>query len=501
MSENENDNRKNNLRGADNWVPWFSRFKNLCQINGWVTDNNAYVTTAPEVKELKLWLVKNISDSAINELDCSKSPFDIIAGLQSAFGMGCFSAKEQISLLRKNIVFPPTDNPNEVYRWLNGQVRIIEGIGGNVTNAELKEILLEGLTRSIENDPKQFYQQCKSHLFINEGTYETPDKIKEYIQKYWNSMVDDQTKFKLLSKTSAESNYVPSANFATIRGRQNGANRPANRANRPARHCNICATAGRNERVFKSHDDKFCRNNAAPAALSASAFGVSENKEGKNYFDTGCTPTSFVKDRPLNIIQKKSAVLTASGSKVPTLGKGTVKFGEIVVDATYVPSFQKNLISGIDIMNKGYSTAIKGGKMVIASNVVIPVNAKVLATGELDNSGLLALDGTVNVVTAQSFLSPNPYALLSNEDQETQELLTKSVSPTPATRVSPDLMHKRLGHIGSELVKRTVLATSGITLTPEKPTGICGDCVQGKLRKKIRPQIGKTSKAHGSYCW
>ena len=147
MSENDKDNRRHHLLSAENWVFWFSRFNNLCEINGWVTAAGVYATDPALVKQLELWLVRNIADSAINKLDCSKSPFDMVAGLQTAFGMGYFTAKEQIALLRKKIIFPPQDNSNEVYRQLNGQVRIIKGIGGNVSNEQLKELLIEGLNK------------------------------------------------------------------------------------------------------------------------------------------------------------------------------------------------------------------------------------------------------------------------------------------------------------------------------------------------------------------
>ena len=131
---------------------------------------------------------------------------------------------------------------------------------------------------------------------------------------------------------------------------------------------------------------------------------AAENKNGKLYFDSACTPTSFVKEMPLNFKAKKGVVSTASGAKITTLGSGKVKFGELTVDATYGPSFSKNLISGIDIMNRGYATGIKEGQIVIASDIIIPEKDKVYATGKLSN-GLLALDSKVDPSTINKFFA------------------------------------------------------------------------------------------------
>lgn len=488
MSESENDDKKSTLlMGEKNWTPWFSRFKNLCVINGWTTPSGSYSTDTTKIKELKLWVNKNIHDRAINELDCSLPPFEMIQGLQRAFGAGYFSAKEQISLLRKNIVFPPQDNPNEVFRWLNYQIRVIEGAGGEVSEDQRIEILIEGLSKSIQNDPKDFYKLCKSHIVMNATTFTSSDATEKYIQAYWNSMVDDDTKFAILNfKSASDASYVPSANFAKGRG----SFKDEGRGSGTRKHCKTCSSNGRPERVVKSHDEKNCKWIEKSTALATSAAPAAENKTGKNYFDTGCTPTSFVSDKPINFMATKGTVQTASGSKIATLGSGKIKFGEMSVDATYVPSFSKNLVSGIDIMQKGYSTAIKDNSMVIASNVTVPPEAHVFATGRLDN-GLLALDPVIDSSITNKFLSPNPFALLSIEDpsfNNDERSQSKSIS------VDLDTMHKRLGHIGKESVKRTIDATSGISLTHENDDTICSDCVRGKMRKTNAHKVARPRK-------
>ena len=488
MSETENDDKKTTLLlGQKNWTEWFARFKNLCHIKGWLDSEGSYSTDTAKVTELKLWVNKNIHDKAISELDCSLAPFEMIQALQKAFGAGYFTVKEQISLLRKNIVFPPQDNPAEVFRWLSSKVRVIEGAGGSVSNDNLMEILLEGLTNSIENDPKEFYKLCKSHIVMNATVINSPKKMQDYIQAYWNSMVDDGIKYAILNnKNVIDNSYVPSANFVKKRN--------AGKGGKAQKHCNSCASNGRPERVIKSHNESDCKwvdkvasnaNEVKPVIAAAA-----ENKNGKLYFDSACTPTSFVKEMPLNFKAKKGVVSTASGAKITTLGSGKVKFGELTVDATYVPSFSKNLISGIDIMNNGYATGIKDDKIIIASDIIIQDKDKVFATGRLSN-GLLALDSKIDPSTINQFFCKNQFALLT-EDEEPDHGNEENEISKPL-RVDMDTMHKRLGHIGKDAVRRTIEATDGITLTHLSQQTSCDDCIRGKMRKlnthkKSRPR-------------
>jgi len=67
---------------------------------------------------------------------------------------------------------------------LNNQVRVIKGAGGEVSEDQLIEILIEGLSKSIQNDPKEFY----SHLVMNASIFTTADATEKYIQAYWNSI-------------------------------------------------------------------------------------------------------------------------------------------------------------------------------------------------------------------------------------------------------------------------------------------------------------------------
>jgi hypothetical protein len=46
----------------------------------------------------------------------------------------------------------------------------------------------------------------------------------------------------------------------------------------------------------------------------------------------------------------KGSVSTANGQLTPTLGNGTIKLGNVIVQATYAPTFSKNLVSGIEVI-------------------------------------------------------------------------------------------------------------------------------------------------------
>lgn len=50
------------------------------------------------------------------------------------------------------------------------------------------------------------------------------------------------------------------------------------------------------------------------------------------YYDTGCTPTSYFKDKPMNLKNYEGSVKTASNQKVNARGVGEIKLGRITID-------------------------------------------------------------------------------------------------------------------------------------------------------------------------
>ncbi len=66
------------------------------------------------------------------------------------------------------------------------------------------------------------------------------------------------------------------------------------------------------------------------------------NKGSSTYFhETGATPTSFVNQEPSNFVPLQGNVGTAGNSSHKSLGHGTIQFGDLKLNATYVPSSQR----------------------------------------------------------------------------------------------------------------------------------------------------------------
>ena len=102
----------------------------------------------------------------------------------------------------------------------------------------------------------------------------------------------------------------------------------------------------------------------------------------QNYFvafhDSGSTPRSYFKDIPNNCKKSNSFVQTANNQKIPVVGIGSVKFGKMELnDVAYVPSFSKNLVSGIQIMNQGYKQIIENGELKIFKKWNFSCNRKI----------------------------------------------------------------------------------------------------------------------------
>ncbi len=98
-------------------------------------------------------------------------------------------------------------------------------------------------------------------------------------------------------------------------------------------------------------------------------------------------------------------------------------------DVAYVPSFTKNLVSGIQIMNQGYKQIMENGELKITKNGIL------VATGKYDKeTGLIKMDPEI---TQNSNYS-------RSEQKENFKII-----------------HSRLGHPGHNLLRKTLDATDG----------------------------------------
>jgi hypothetical protein len=112
------------------------------------------------------------------------------------------------------------------------------------------------------------------------------------------------------------------------------------------------------------------------------------------YHDTGSTPISFFKDQPDNFQATPGSVQTADDSSSQSTGTGTIQFGNMTIPVVHVPSFNKNLASGIWIMTAGYYQEIYNNMLLVRTRP----GGTIIATGTYNPSvGLLEMDAIVSL--------------------------------------------------------------------------------------------------------
>jgi hypothetical protein len=200
---------------------------------------------------------------------------------------------------------------------------------------------------------------------------------------------------------------------------------------------------------------------------------------GSLSYDTGATPTSFVKDKPNNFIDKPGILYSAGEEGLPTLGSGSIFFGQIETPATHVPSISRNLVSGIALMKQGYTRIIANNHMILTSETPKVSKESILATEKYSKrSGLLDLDYEVDPNVSKYFSS--------SEDCNAVNAVVE---------VTQKEAHDRFGHPGDATLKQTIPLVDGLKITsPEnkKPQQMpCEPCIMGKMRL---PNIPKHSK-------
>jgi hypothetical protein len=218
------------------------------------------------------------------------------------------------------------------------------------------------------------------------------------------------------------------------------------------------------------------------ALISAVVHNLNSNKSGKQYFyDTGATPTSFVNEKPADFVPIQGKVGTAGSTSHETLGVGKIKFGELQLDATYVPSFSKNLVSGIAINNCGYHQTLGNDQLVITDGPPT-INSTVMATGKLNKTvGLFQMDPVIDK-SALPLLLGNRFAALSSDEIETES--NKVLEPSSWMEV-----HRSLGHCSDGIMRKTLPHLS----IPRKEN--CKNCLIGKATRNRIPLVGTRKRA------
>ncbi len=102
---------------------------------------------------------------------------------------------------------------------------------------------------------------------------------------------------------------------------------------------------------------------------------------------------------------------------------------------------------------------------------MFPKNSDILATGRLDHpSGLLILDQDIDQKVVNEFQNE-----ISN-----------------FTGLTMHEAHRKLGHVGEAMVKRTINSSDFKLESEDKPNQICEPCIKGKLRKRTIPKTSGT---------
>ena len=168
-------------------------------------------------------------------------------------------------------------------------------------------------------------------------------------------------------------------------------------------------------KIAHTHTDDECRFSKA-------------NKSFENYYYDSGASSSNTNKRPMNWrANKVGNIQGISGKLLPIQGSGTIKFGEVEVQANYVPDLKANIVSGTQLANLGYSAVIQKSKT--NEDLKIFKNEKLVATGHITEDNLLKLNPTL-------IIEPKTTIEVGNKDMilQTKETISN---------------HEKFGHQGS----------------------------------------------------
>ena len=184
-----------------------------------------------------------------------------------------------------------------------------------------------------------------------------------------------------------------------------------------------------------------------------------EFKANTAYYDSGANK-HFFKYKPdqYQPYAKPTFVMNANGAKDPILGSGTISLGKLKLkDVQYVPNFVENLVSGVELMKKGYKTILESDKIVITKQ------------GEEIASGNLCMNTDM--------------ILIQKEAESGIDLCNSAVKGSDKGKCIRNL-HEILGHCAKDTVRLT------FDLSDQSSGELdCSICASTKTKQRNIPKI------------
>ena len=144
-----------------------------------------------------------------------------------------------------------------------------------------------------------------------------------------------------------------------------------------------------------------------------------ENKVVDAYFDS-CANKHFFKDSPADLKPTNAIVYTADGTSNPIYSYGKIKIGEIYVDNVFhQPKFEKNLVSGIELMKEGFKITMENDSLKVEKE------GQTYATGSYDPKEDLIKMDQVKLTAAPAVVLKNKFSPLLDQDTSEAKLLNQ----------------------------------------------------------------------------
>ena len=433
--------KKNQLKGRENFLPWLTRLETLLELDEVLSRNEEtgkleiaglkQVQIDKNEKIAKKYIIQNCSDSVMHSITPNESFEKILAKLNSSYGFGNMDPAIILNQLR-DINFHPSKDPAIVLNEIDLRLAELVSAGGSITDGQMVQYIHDGLSGDSLRD--NFWFNCRGAMNMKKLSSFTVETAGQYIVQFW---------YSYKPKTVTEK-----ANYTEEK-----------KGKFEKRFCQTCSDAKR-FKIMKTHNTKDCRvKQSVPSNEQQldSSNKATPNYEPVFYHDSGTTKTMVNFPPPVKDSSKLMIpVFTAGANQPPEIGvsTGKIKFGSLDVDVLEVPTFAKNLLSATQL------SRAHGCKQVIdpwTAKLTISKDDEVIATGSYDpTEKLIRIDKEI-----------------SNSAKIVDDWKT---------------VHRKLGHVGKAMMKKTLQATSGI-LTDNKFEAL--DCEECKITKAKRNPISK----------
>ena len=188
----DNNSKKNQLKGRENYLPWSTRLETLLSIDGVIARNEGTLEIAGSTpgiraaneKIAKKYVIQSCDDCVMHSITPTDDFIKILAKLNTTYGFGKMDPSLILNKLRE-IRFHPSKDPSIVLNDVDLRLAELESARGSIDDAQVVQYVHDALSGDTLRD--NFWFNCRGAMSMKKLENYTLETAGQFTVQFWYS--------------------------------------------------------------------------------------------------------------------------------------------------------------------------------------------------------------------------------------------------------------------------------------------------------------------------